>query len=216
MIWLIITNLSRPLNKDSFRAIALLISLYYPPEPGGGSETARNRALILHKTGYNVFVLCGFPSYPTGKVTNPMYKNKLFYVEKRDDITLIRLRLLPIKSKNYLRRFILFINFIFLGLIYMPKILRISTRISLVYAIAPILFSSFIGFIYSKVTKSFFIYEASALWPEELIASRTILHFVILFFGKMLATISYRLPDMIRSEERRVGKECRSRWSPYH
>ena len=23
-------------------------------------------------------------------------------------------------------------------------------------------------------------------------------------------------PDMVRSEERRVGKECRSRWSPYH
>ena len=23
-------------------------------------------------------------------------------------------------------------------------------------------------------------------------------------------------PDLIRSEERRVGKECRSRWSPYH
>src|SRR3712207_2112787 len=22
--------------------------------------------------------------------------------------------------------------------------------------------------------------------------------------------------DMVRSEERRVGKECRSRWSPYH
>ena len=24
------------------------------------------------------------------------------------------------------------------------------------------------------------------------------------------------LPDTARSEERRVGKECRSRWSPYH
>ena len=24
------------------------------------------------------------------------------------------------------------------------------------------------------------------------------------------------LPDQARSEERRVGKECRSRWSPYH
>src|SRR2546421_4140626 len=23
-------------------------------------------------------------------------------------------------------------------------------------------------------------------------------------------------PDRLRSEERRVGKECRSRWSPYH
>ena len=35
--------------------------------------------------------------------------------------------------------------------------------------------------------------------------------------------LDYVLPDydpdifrMIRSEERRVGKECRSRWSPYH
>ena len=25
-----------------------------------------------------------------------------------------------------------------------------------------------------------------------------------------------RLESVIRSEERRVGKECRSRWSPYH
>src|SRR5258708_22381556 len=25
-----------------------------------------------------------------------------------------------------------------------------------------------------------------------------------------------RAADLLRSEERRVGKECRSRWSPYH
>ena len=24
------------------------------------------------------------------------------------------------------------------------------------------------------------------------------------------------MPEAVRSEERRVGKECRSRWSPYH
>src|SRR2546430_8523787 len=30
-------------------------------------------------------------------------------------------------------------------------------------------------------------------------------------------TGSYRFPGLVgRSEERRVGKECRSRWSPYH
>ena len=28
--------------------------------------------------------------------------------------------------------------------------------------------------------------------------------------------LDMNLPDMDRSEERRVGKECRSRWSPYH
>src|SRR5260370_36675262 len=29
-------------------------------------------------------------------------------------------------------------------------------------------------------------------------------------------TLSFTIVDDVRSEERRVGKECRSRWSPYH
>ena len=28
--------------------------------------------------------------------------------------------------------------------------------------------------------------------------------------------VKAKVPDAPRSEERRVGKECRSRWSPYH
>ena len=28
--------------------------------------------------------------------------------------------------------------------------------------------------------------------------------------------VGYDLEGVYRSEERRVGKECRSRWSPYH
>src|SRR3989442_12911742 len=31
-----------------------------------------------------------------------------------------------------------------------------------------------------------------------------------------IAHIGYMLVGFARSEERRVGKECRSRWSPYH
>ena len=27
---------------------------------------------------------------------------------------------------------------------------------------------------------------------------------------------TFKTPQKFRSEERRVGKECRSRWSPYH
>ena len=30
--------------------------------------------------------------------------------------------------------------------------------------------------------------------------------------GEIIKTLAFRF----RSEERRVGKECRSRWSPYH
>ena len=34
--------------------------------------------------------------------------------------------------------------------------------------------------------------------------------------GRTSETIDRTKADQIRSEERRVGKECRSRWSPYH
>ena len=36
--------------------------------------------------------------------------------------------------------------------------------------------------------------------------------------GKKILTTPISAEDLkdIRSEERRVGKECRSRWSPYH
>src|ERR1022692_5091653 len=34
--------------------------------------------------------------------------------------------------------------------------------------------------------------------------------------GPMLQDVVYAQYLVLRSEERRVGKECRSRWSPYH
>jgi len=185
------------LNNSSLGRIALLISMYFPPEPGGGATTALNRALILSKIGYSVYVLCGFPSYPTGKVNEEVYKRKFFYLEKMGDFTLIRLRLLPLESKGLLKRFILFVNFVVLSLIWLPKILRISINPELVYALAPNFFSCLIGFIYSRATRSFFVYEVSAFWPEELVAFRVNLYFILLHVGKIFVRIAYVLPDMI-------------------
>ena len=38
----------------------------------------------------------------------------------------------------------------------------------------------------------------------------------IALVSRALATTAIALRSIARSEERRVGKECRSRWSPYH
>ena len=37
-----------------------------------------------------------------------------------------------------------------------------------------------------------------------------------LWAGQPIAIVAAETPELTRSEERRVGKECRSRWSPYH
>jgi glycosyltransferase involved in cell wall biosynthesis len=206
--------MSRSNSKISVLRTALLISMYFPPEPGGGAITAYNRALILKKIGYCVFILCGFPSYPSGKVNQVKYKHKFFYVEKIDDFTLIRLRLLPLASKGYLKRFILFINFVFLSLLWTPRILRISPATKLVYALAPNMFSSLIGFLYSKITRAFFIYEVSAFWPEELVAINNNNYSILMLIGKVFAKISYALPDMLVAISNLAAKYLADNYHP--
>ena len=52
------------------------------------------------------------------------------------------------------------------------------------------------------------------IWISEVILQQTR---VVQGYDYFLRFIG-RFPDVstLRSEERRVGKECRSRWSPYH
>ena len=39
---------------------------------------------------------------------------------------------------------------------------------------------------------------------------------VVMVMVMMVMLVVMMVVVMMRSEERRVGKECRSRWSPYH
>ena len=63
-------------------------------------------------------------------------------------------------------------------------------------------------------------------YPQSVLGDDVLTHFQS---GKLMATIFVKfnyallavsvliaLCEQLRSEERRVGKECRSRWSPYH
>ena len=59
------------------------------------------------------------------------------------------------------------------------------------------------------------ILSLSLLTPLILVASyMDDLRKIGTIFGQVIDILEK--PDLCRSEERRVGKECRSRWSPYH
>ena len=47
-------------------------------------------------------------------------------------------------------------------------------------------------------------------------AIATVITYVIVVTLDLVVTKKYTGAKLIESEERRVGKECRSRWSPYH
>ena len=45
---------------------------------------------------------------------------------------------------------------------------------------------------------------------------KRVLKFISPYKAKIIIMLLTALVTVGRSEERRVGKECRSRWSPYH
>ena len=201
-----------------YRSVALLISIYFPPEPGGGSGAAWNRALILDKMGYSVYVICGMPSYPSGKVHDPKYKGKFLFFESMGEINLVRLRTPPLVTAGYLNRLCIFLSFVLMSLLCMPIILRKTKSVELVYSIAPILFSSFCGFFYSKITRSFFVYEVSDIWPEELVIiydeRRAFFSFIVLSIGRFVARISYMAPDAMIAISQLAATHISTRYKP--
>ena len=56
--------------------------------------------------------------------------------------------------------------------------------------------------------------------PQEINDNMAAMHAAAYAFKKTAAILVYEHKNgdrwELRSEERRVGKECRSRWSPYH
>src|SRR5471030_884774 len=56
--------------------------------------------------------------------------------------------------------------------------------------------------------------EAPGMVPLAYIIGMVAMLFTALSYGSMAK--AFPIAGSVRSEERRVGKECRSRWSPYH
>ena len=70
-----------------------------------------------------------------------------------------------------------------------------------------IIFFSILLIILFGLLSLFFTFVPVGLWVTAFFSGAKV---------KLSDLIGMRLRRLLRSEERRVGKECRSRWSPYH
>src|SRR2546430_8789000 len=65
-------------------------------------------------------------------------------------------------------------------------------------------------------SKEEFTGEIASHWKEQMEKYRGQAEEMAQRLEKQAAELRHELARSQRSEERRVGKECRSRWSPYH
>jgi glycosyltransferase involved in cell wall biosynthesis len=87
-------------------------------------------------------------------------------------------------------------------------------KVDIAYARAPIVFSSIIGFIYSRLLRCFYIYEAPDVWPDELVVIKSPLLPFVMSFGKIIAKLSYFSADLIITVSESAAEYINSHYNP--
>ena len=110
----------------------LLITQYFPPEIGGGSQRAVGFAEELIELGANVQVIAPFPSYLMGKekITK---KNKLYESYNSNGIDILRTFVYANDRGGIVRRIFYYLSFTFsavlVGFLKVKKIDYITTSL---------------------------------------------------------------------------------------
>lgn len=194
--------------------VLLLISLNFPPETNGGATGAWNRAKVLHNLGFQIFVLAGFSRSHGREGKFIDFGKRIMFVERLDNITVIRVWSPNLDNEGFFRPFVVYISFVIICLLVIPKVFKMLPKVDVIYARSPIVFSSIVGFIYSRLLHSFYIYEAPDVWPDELIVIKSPLLPFIMSFGKIISKMSYCKADIIITVSESAAEYIKSHYKP--
>ena len=141
---------------------ALLLTQYYPPEPGTASQKMSEMAEHLQGNGHEVTVVTGFPNYPEGALYEG-YRRKLLQPEQINGVKVFRTFLLVSRRRrSFGPRMKSYLSFM-LSSIYGS--LR-AGRHDLVYVYSPPLFLGVSAYLISRLYRAPFILDVHDLWPK--------------------------------------------------
>ncbi|MCP4580340.1 MAG: glycosyltransferase family 4 protein [candidate division Zixibacteria bacterium] len=140
----------------------LVITQYYPPEPGAPSNRLLAFVDAMHKRGHQVTVICEFPNYPDGKL-QPGDKWRLFRVENKGNHRIIRTFVLTFAKKNNIKRMIFYLSFAFSSFITALFL----KRHDIIFTSSPPIFHAFTAMLAAKIKKSNYVLDIRDVWPES-------------------------------------------------
>ncbi|MCF8241111.1 MAG: glycosyltransferase family 4 protein [Melioribacteraceae bacterium] len=142
-----------------------LITEYFPPETGAGSIRAFEHAKEWVKLGIEVEVITCMPHYPTGVIPEK-YRNKFYYFEKIEGVSIHRTYTYAAASRGFLKRFIAYSAFMLSSIIQGSFLLK---QVDFIIATSPPFSIGISGWVLSKLKRIPLVFEVRDLWPESLI-----------------------------------------------
>jgi len=169
----------------------LLLTQYYPPEPGSASMRISEISQYLATQGHDVTVVTGFPNYPQGKIYKG-YKIKILQKEKVSGVNIIRVPLYPTPyRRSFKHRMLNHISFM-LTAIYGGLL---SQKPDVIYFYSPPLFLGFTAWVLKKFYRVPTVVEINDLWPHAPIALGIIKNKIVIRLAEAFERFVYKKTD---------------------
>jgi len=139
----------------------VLVTQYFPPEIGGGSQRSVGFAEELNKLGLNVTVVTPFPSY---LIDSARTKFKLYEKTTQDGYTIYRTFVYASDRGNNIKRILYYGSFMLSSLYVALFKLK---KVDYILTIAPPLFTGIPGVLVKKIKNAKLVFDIGDLWPES-------------------------------------------------
>ena len=165
----------------------LVISQYYPPEPGATSNRLSAFVKSMAARGHSVTVICEFPNYPTGRLRRED-RWRLFRVERLENHRIIRTAVCTFRHKNNLKRLLFYISFAFSSLIAA----LIIPRHDIIFASSPPIFHAFTAMLAARIKGAKFVVDIRDVWPDTAKEFEAVENKRLLKYGSVMERMIYR------------------------
>lgn len=161
--------------------------------PGFGTTYPYSLSHVLARFGYEVTVLTATPTSPTGQRLSGYEKNKIYF-ENDNGVRIIRLPVPAVKPFGILRRLLIYISFIILGLFSFPLI----SNSDYVFGFSPDApFLLVPNLFFTRILRRKYILGVTDLWPDALFELGVVKNKVAKFLLRIVSISSYRAAPKI-------------------
>jgi len=171
----------------------VIVTQYYPPEIGGGSQRSVGFAEGLRDLGMEIIVITPYPSYLMSK-DKVKTNYKLYEKIEESGYTIYRTFVYASNRGNFIKRILYYGSFMLSSLFVM--LFKVG-KINYILTIAPPLFTGITGVFAKKFKKSKFFFDIGDLWPESATALGYLKNDSVIKLAQKLEHWIYRYADMV-------------------
>lgn len=187
----------------------LFLTQYFPPETGAPQVRLFEMAKWLARRGFEIEVLTSLPNYPQGRIYDD-YRGKLYSVESRDDMRIIRAPIYPNRKAGLLRRLANYFSFVFSSMLFG---LLLARRPDVIICESPPLFLGISALFLKAVKWCRLIFNVSDLFPESAVRMQMYDRKPFIWMARKLERLCYRGSDAVTGQSPGIVRGVRENLS---